>query len=65
MKKRLDHVQILENYRNLHQPLCCMSKGILRFITLISLSYVFLALIIIFLSIVFILYQILRKQNTA
>ena len=40
-----------------------MSKGILRFITLISFNYVFLVLIIIFLSTVCILYQILKKQN--
>ena len=41
------------------------STGILRFIILISFNNVFLELIIIFLSTVFILYQILRKQNTA
>ena len=48
---------------DLHQPLCCMSEGILRFIISISSYYVFLVLIIIFLSKIFILYQILRKQN--
>ena len=42
-----------------------MSEGILRFIILISFNYVFLKLIIIFLSTVFILCQILMKKNIA
>ena len=54
--------KIIETFINL----CVVwSKGILRFIISISFNNVFLELIIIFLSTVFILCQILRKQNTA
>ena len=55
------------NYKNLQQPLYCMSYDILWFVFLISISYyVFLVLIIlIFVYTIFILFQILRKQNTA
>ena len=56
------------NYKNLQQPLCCMSEGILWFVFLIFISYLeyfSCLLIIIFLSAIFILFQILRKQNAA
>ena len=52
----MDHVQILNS-----------NYGILWFVFLLSISYyVFLMLsIIVFLLTIFILYQILRKQNAA